>query len=77
MIVGQNIINHLGALVIYVLIIPPKHIVIEEDAKKANVSIARNVSLIILTIFKVLMKIYANPWMWILHFRLIFLIASF
>jgi hypothetical protein len=47
LIVGQNIINHLGALVIYVLIIPPKHIVIEEDAKKANVSIARNLSLII------------------------------
>ncbi len=34
MIVGQNIINHLGALVIYVLIIPSKLIVIKKDAKK-------------------------------------------
>jgi hypothetical protein len=47
LIVGQNIINHLGAVVIYVLIVPPKHIVNEEDAKKPNVSIARNFSLII------------------------------
>jgi len=75
--VGQNIINHLGAPVIYVLIIPLKHIVTEEDAKKPHVSIARNLSLIILTIFKVSMKIYANPWMWILHFRLIFLMVPF
>jgi hypothetical protein len=45
LIVGQNIRNHLGALVIYVLIIPSKLIVIEEDAKKPNVIIARNFSL--------------------------------
>ncbi len=60
MIVGQNIRNHTGALVIYVLIIPSKLIVIEEDAKKPNVSIARNFSITILTIFKVLMKTYVN-----------------
>jgi hypothetical protein len=47
LIVGQNIINHLGALVIYVLIIPSKLIVIEEDANKPNVSVARNFSLTI------------------------------
>jgi hypothetical protein len=47
LILGQNIINHLGALVIYVLITPSKLIVIEEDAKKPNVSIARNFSLTI------------------------------
>jgi hypothetical protein len=60
LIVGQNIRNHTGALVIYVLIIPSKLIVIEEDAKKPNVSIARNFSITILTIFKVLMKTYVN-----------------
>jgi hypothetical protein len=49
--------NHLGALVICIVIIPPKHIVIEEDVEKPHVSIARNLSLIILTILKVLMKI--------------------
>jgi len=76
LIVGQNIRNHLGALVIYILIIPSKLIVINEDAKKPNVSIARNFSLTILTIFKVLMKIHVNPWMWVLHFRLIFLDGS-
>ncbi len=43
MIVGENIRNHIGALVIYVLIITSKLIVIEEDAKKPNVSIARNI----------------------------------
>jgi rRNA pseudouridine-1189 N-methylase Emg1 (Nep1/Mra1 family) len=42
MIVGQNIINHLGALVIYIFIIPSKLIVFEKDAKKPNVSIPRN-----------------------------------
>jgi len=77
LIVGQNIINHLGALVIYVLIIPSKLRIIEEDAKEPNVSIARNFSLSILTIFKVLMKIYANPWMWVLHFKLIFWMVPF
>jgi hypothetical protein len=69
LIVGQNIKNHLGALVIYILIIPSKLIVIEEDAKKPNVSIARDFSLTILTIFKVLMKMHVNPWMWVLQFR--------
>jgi len=53
LIVGQNIINHLGALVMYVVIIPSKLIVIEKVAKEPNVSIARNFSLTILTIFKV------------------------
>jgi predicted acyltransferase len=77
LIVGQNIINHIGALVIYVLIILSKLIVIEKDAKKPNVSIARNFSLTILTIFKVLMKIYVNCWMWVLHFRLIFWTVPF
>jgi hypothetical protein len=77
LIVAQNIINHLGALVICILIITHKHIVIEEDVEKLHVSIARNLSLIILTIFKVLMKIYANPWMWVLLFRLIFRMAPF
>jgi hypothetical protein len=77
LIASQNIINHIGALVIYVLIIPSKLIVIEEDAKKPNVSIARNFSLTILTIFKVLMKIYVNGWMWVLHFRLIFWTVPF
>jgi hypothetical protein len=77
LIVGQNIVNHLGALVIYLLLTPSKLIVIEEDAKEPNVSIGRNFSLTILTIFKVLMKIYANPWMWVLHFGLIFRIIPF
>jgi hypothetical protein len=77
LIVGQNIINHIGALVIYVLIIPIKLIVNEEDAKKPNASIARNFSLTIETIFKVLMKIYVNCWMWVLHFRLIFRMVPF
>jgi hypothetical protein len=54
---GQNILNHLGAQVIYVLIIPSKLIVFEKDAKKPNVNIARNFSLTILTRCKVLMKI--------------------
>jgi hypothetical protein len=72
LIVGQNIINHLGALVIYVLIISSKFVVIEEDEKKPNVSIAREHLINYLRIFKVLMKIYAYPWMWVLHFRLIF-----
>jgi len=60
LIVGQNIINHLGALVICILIIPSNLIVFEKDANKPNVNIARNFSLTILTIFKVLMKLYAN-----------------
>jgi hypothetical protein len=77
LIVGQNIRNHLGALVIYVLIIPSKLIVIEEDAKKPNVSITRNFSLNILIVFKVLMKIHVNPWMWVLHFKLMFLMDPF
>jgi hypothetical protein len=47
LIVGGNIINHLGALVIYVRIIPCKLVVIEEDVKKPNVNIARNISLTI------------------------------
>jgi hypothetical protein len=45
--------------------------------KNPNVSIARNFSLNILTICKVLMKIYANPWMWVLHFKIIFPMAPF
>jgi hypothetical protein len=73
---GQSIINHLGALVICVLT-PSKLIVTEEDGKKPNVSIARNFSLTILTIFKVLIKIYVNCWMWVLHFRLIFWMVPF
>ncbi len=77
MIVGQNIINHLGALVIYIFIIPSKLIVFEKDAKKPNVSNPRNFSLTILTIFKVFMKIYANPGMWVLHFILIFQMVPF
>jgi hypothetical protein len=77
LIVGQNIINHLGALVIYLLIIPSKLIVFGKDANEPNVNIARNFSLIILTICKVLMKIYANAWMWVLHFRLIFPVVPF
>jgi hypothetical protein len=77
LIVGQNIINHLGALVIQVLIIPSKLIVIEKDAKEPDVSIARKFLLTILTIFKVLMKIYANLWMWVLHFKLLFPMGPF